>query len=506
MEKRIACPKWNRKQLGIAVAVGLLLVLGTVWILCPRHASMEGGVRCLYEGSASQIKRGMEQKGQFTAACGQIPVDVTFYKSSEGTARQLCQLLYEPLVSVSAGGEVAPVLAKKVAFAPDGKSAEVTLGKHCFSDGSTVTAQDVYDAYLLVAARDSANPLKKTIIAIEGGEAYLQGSAEGVVGIEILDEGKLRFTFCTPSLGNLEVLTLPVVKETETCEFPLGSGRYQMERFYGLQEALLTVNPYGEGHCGYQKIRFINGTRQAIEQGIADFSVDAMAVGNQEIYDLAQSAGGYDIYAYPTSERAYITFAPQSSLTVRQAVGAVFDGDDFWKNVDALQKTSHGNLPVSGFASTRYAGKAAFSEQMQKLQAEKLAKKLVEERGKATVTVALADTTVNRSYFGILAQQFANCGIELQADFNGAPESCDMALSFVDPRSPEEILRETLGTAEYEPWIAQQLYKDYQNIYEAIEKQAVNVVPVIPMGAGANQIAVLADCRDQALLQVLMES
>lgn len=506
MAKKIARLQWSRKQIGIAVAVGILLLLGAVWLLCPRHASVEGGVRCLYEGSASQIKRGTEHKGQFTVACGQIPVDVTFYKSSEKTARQLCQLLYEPLVSASAEGEVKPVLAKRVDFSSDGRSAEVTLGKHCFSDGSPVTAQDVYDAYLLAAARDTADSLRKKIAAIDGGEAYLQGTGEELTGIEILDEGKLRFTFCAPSLCNLEALTLPIVKETEMCEFPLGSGRYQMEHFSGLQEVLLTVNPYSKGQCSYQKIRFINGTRQAIEQGTADFSVDAMAVGNREIYDLAQAAGGYDIYAYPTEERAYITFAPQSSLTVRQAVCAAFDGDDFWENVDALQNTSHGNLPVSGFASPRYAGKAAFGEQMQKLQVEKLAKKLIEERGKATVTVALADTTVNRSYFGILAQQFTDCGIELQADFNGAPESCDMALSFADPRSPEEILRQTLGAAEYEAWIAQQLHKDYQDVYEALEKQAVNVVPILPIGAGANQIAVLADCRDQALLQVLMES
>ncbi len=505
MAKRIARPKRSQKWIGIAGAA-VVLLLGAVLLLRPRSADLvDGGVRLLYEGSVSQINKEAAQKGKFTVACGQLPVDVAFYKSSEQTARQLCRLLYEPLVSISAGGEVEPVLAKKVTFSADGLSAEVTLGKHRFSDGSSVTAQDVYNAYLLVAAKDSENPRKEAVAAIEGGEAYLKGVADDLAGIEILNEGKLRFTFCEPSLRNLETLTLPVVKETEECEFPLGSGSYRLKQFRGLQEAILAENPRGAGDFDYKEIHFINGTRQALEKGTTDCSVDAMTVGNREIYDLAQSAGGYDIYAYPTVERAYITFAPQSSLAVRQAVGAAFDGDDFWKNVNAIRATPDANLTVSGFASPRYAGKNAFAGQMEKLQAEKAVKELAEERGKATVTVAMTDTTVNRSYYGILAQQFADRGIELQVDFDGTPESCDMTLSFVDLRSPEEILRETIGSAEYDSWIAQQLHEDYRSVYSALEKQAVNTLPVIPMGAAAGKIAVLADCRDQALLEVLME-
>ncbi len=506
MGKRVARPKWSRKWIGIAAAA-VLLLLCAVFFLRPQHTDLrDGDVRLVHEGSASQIKKGAERKGQFVIASSQLPVDVKVYKSSERTARQICQLLYEPLLSVTDGGEVKPVLADRVTFSSDGRSAEVTLGKHRFSDGSSVTAQDVYSAYLLIAAKDSENQRKTAIASIEGAEAYIRGAEDGIAGIEILNEGKMRFTFSQPSVRNLEALTVPVVKETQECEFPLGSGSYQLESFQGLQEVTLGVNPHGAGNFDYKKIRFVNGTRQALEQGAAEFSIDAMVVGNQEIYELAKSTGGYDIYAYPSTERAYITFAPQSSLTVRQTVGAAFQGDDFWENVNAIRKTPDGNLPVSGFASPRYAGKDAMMGQLQKLHIDKLTKELAEERGKASVTLAIPDTTVNRSYYGILAQQFAEAGIELQADFNGSPESCDMALSFVDLRSPEEILRETIGSAEYDAWIAQQLHQDYRSVYSALEKQAVNTLPVIPMGAAANKIAILADCRDQALLELLLEA
>ncbi len=504
MAKKTACPKKYRKWIGIGAAAALVL-LGTVFLVqTQKTAPQEEGVRLLLTGKASKIRKSAEQKGQFTIACGQLPVDTTFYQGSDRTARQLSRLLYEPLLRVSAKGEVEPVLAKTIVFAEDGRSAEVTLGKHRFSDGSFVTAQDVYNAYVqAVKGADAECVWKDAVAAIEGGEAYLRKNADGVTGIEVLGEERLRFTFCRPSVQNLEAMTVPIVKESPESEFLLGSGSYQIERFRGLQEIVLTANPHGENPFGYRQIRFINGTRQALEQGSAQCTVDAMTVGNQDIYELVQSAGGYHVYAYPTTERAYINFAPNSTLTLRQAVGAAVDTDDFWKNVDALHQTPNGNLPVEGFAAPRYAGQDAVSEQLKKMSAKKLAEELAGERGKAAVTVAVEDTTMNRSYIGILTQQLAEQGMELQANYGASPESCDMTLSFADLRTPEDMLRQALGDADYESWIAQQLHRDCRNVYAAMEERALQTLPVLPMGAAAQQVAVLADCKERALMELL---
>lgn len=487
-----------QKWILVGAAALLMVVLLVVWL---RNDSSGDMNRYLwYKGQESQVDKDAQRKQEFVIGGSDIPADPRICQQNGLTARQISHLVYEPLVSVSGDKEVQPVLAKTVTFSEDGLTAEVTLENRTFSDGAPVTAEDVLESYRMLNEPVSQNPLKPVMTAIEGMDDFQSGATD-TFGVEVLAADKVRFRFHSVSVNNLEALSAPIVKKSDGELFALGSGGYQLEGMQGMEEVRLVKNPKGNSHLPYERIRFVNATRQRIEQSLEDCSIDAVQINANELAAQVQEAGCYDIYTLPTENRSYLCFAPEASLTVRQTVNAVFDSDSFCKEMDNIMGTDVAYVSGGGLVSPTYTGSTDFGNGKRTKQ---LAKALEKERGEAVLYVLLDGTTLSRSRFQILVEQFDESGIRLDAVYAeeaGAPY--DFAFSMAESRTPEQLIFDG-SSEEMQQTIANQLSRDYRKTYEVLEQQAGRVLPVVPVGAEAAHWAVLSDCRNADVIALLM--
>ena len=122
----------------------------------------------------------------------------------------ITRLLFDPLVEPSADGTPTPVLAEYTVSA-DQRTYTFTLQEDAlFSDGSSVTAQDVaftwrvlydpaYDGHLL-----SSRP------SLAGSAAYTRGEASSISGIQIIDEKTISATLDEPDASAIFTLASPL--------------------------------------------------------------------------------------------------------------------------------------------------------------------------------------------------------------------------------------------------------------------------------------------------------
>ncbi len=192
------------------------------------------------------------------------------YKAETQLNRKLSLLMYDPLVKVDASFQPQFVLAKSVEL--DGKDCVVTLKDALFTDGSTVTAEDVVFSY------------KK---AIECELTAYKQQLSNVKSCKSDENGNIRFTLykVDPYFANL--LDFPVIKkgsdtltnENKIALPPIGSGSY----VFDTENSRLTANPKCSlGVPNVKTVKLINAPDELVEK----YNLE---VGNVSIYytDLA---------------------------------------------------------------------------------------------------------------------------------------------------------------------------------------------------------------------------
>lgn len=488
---------------------GGLVVLAIVLVgvlFFTKNGSGSGRKYLWYQGQPSQVNKEADRKNEFVVGGNDIPADPRIFQQYGTTAQQISRLVYEPLVRVNAAKEVQPILAETVTFSEDGLTAEVTLKNRTFSDGSPVTAQDVVESYRLLNEPISQNPLKSVMTAIEGMEAFQYEETE-TFGVQAVEENKVQFRFTSASVDNLEALSAPIVKRTDGELFVQGTGGYQIESMQGMEEVRLIRNPEGRTDLPYERIRFINATRQRIEQSAEDCSIDAVQINAGALAELLKEAGCYDIYAYPAGARAYLSFSSDASPVVRHAVNAMFDSDAFWKEMEPILDSEGAYVADGGFVSSTYHGDTTFGPGG---NPKKLAKELEKERGEAVLNFLMDGSALSSSQFKILSEQFEPYGVRLEAVYAENVQegmTYDFSFSAADARAPEQQVRDGMSEEAVQAAAertAKQLNRDYRRVYEDLERQAGETMPVVPAGAQTVYWAVLADARKSEMLQILM--
>ncbi len=159
--------------------------------------------------------------------------------------RQLCQLIYEPLVKLD--NNFKPVMSIANDVKTEGKTCTVKINPYKFSDGSTVTADDVVYSYKLAKASPTSYAAK----------LYLVESASAV------DSQTISFKLAKADPYFINLLTFPILKSgsekiadsDSVLQPPIGCGRYKVntERT-GL---VINENFYGE-KSSIKEIRLIN--------------------------------------------------------------------------------------------------------------------------------------------------------------------------------------------------------------------------------------------------------
>ena len=108
--------------------------------------------------------------------------------------------------------EVVPNLAEDFEVNEDSTEFTFTLKEGVtFHDGSPLTANDVKYSVERVLNPDTASPVSWVFgdTTLEGAQAFIDGEAEAVSGVEVVDERTVRFTLDQPYALFLNHLAMP---------------------------------------------------------------------------------------------------------------------------------------------------------------------------------------------------------------------------------------------------------------------------------------------------------
>ena len=204
--------------------------------------------------------------------------------------------------------EVVPNLAENVEVNDDATVFTITLRDGVtFHDGSPLTAEDVKYSFERVLNPDTASPVSWVFedAGISGIEAFVNGEADGVSGIEVMDPQTVRITLEQPYAPFLFHLAMPaahIVSQAVTSALAEGSD--------------LSSNPVGTGPFTLaDRVRDSSLTLSAYE----DYFAGAPAVDEVEYRIITDplitwqefSAGNLDVAAVPDALFGDITTDPQ---------------------------------------------------------------------------------------------------------------------------------------------------------------------------------------------------
>ena len=244
------------------------------------------------------------------------------YTVSTDTNRQLCKLLYEPLVKLD--NEFQPVFSLAQSVEIDGKECVVTLKNARFSDGSYLTADDV--VY-------SCN------LALKSSTSYAAKLYE-VKKVVAADSKTVVFTLTKSDPYFVNLLDFPIIKSgsdevtdsDNVYQPPVGCGRFMVAG----DKVSLVINPYV--HSGEGSINSVKLINAPDGESIAHY----IEVGAADIYyndfsddDTVRMSG--DKYDINLNNLVYIGINSQNEalalVELRQALCSAIDRDSICQTV-----------------------------------------------------------------------------------------------------------------------------------------------------------------------------
>ncbi|HDR7645252.1 ABC transporter substrate-binding protein [Bacillus mycoides] len=253
----------------------------------------------------------------------------------------ITQAIFAPLVGLDKEGKTIPILAKKWDISED----QLTYTFHLkddlkFSDSSPLTADDV--AFTLTLLHDptysGATDISQT--AIKGGQAYKEGKATSIEGIQVIDPKTITITTEKVNAQTLSLIGGEVISKAyygkeykqgnleylkELYGKPMGAGAYKLDKYIPGQEVRFVANEnYFEGkpkieHFIY-KITKGDTKLQQFQAGEVDY--DGFTT-NAETIEQLKELGFANVNVYTGSSYGYIKMNYKKSYfkdkRVRQA-------------------------------------------------------------------------------------------------------------------------------------------------------------------------------------------
>ena len=145
--------------------------------------------------------------------------DITLnpYNCTDYTNRAIMSLLYQGLFAVDRDYNVVPILCKQYKISPDMRTYTFYVDAATFSDGVTVTADDVLAS--LEAARESV---------------YYSGRFLHITEIALSEDGGISILLDTPMEDLPILLDIPILKAGQIASnAPLGTGPYFLDKTSG---------------------------------------------------------------------------------------------------------------------------------------------------------------------------------------------------------------------------------------------------------------------------------
>jgi peptide/nickel transport system substrate-binding protein len=229
-------------------------------------------------------------------------------------------IVFEPLIMVNDKNELEPDLAESWEIADDSKSVIFHLQKGVkWHDGEDFDAEDVYFNWKFISDPGYTGPLYSNLKPIVGAEAYHNGEADEISGVEIIDPYTIKISFndvyasvlvmvgSKPKLipehiwKDIDPAKAPEM--TEMLRNPVGTGSFKMEEFAADQYVKLAAfEDYWKGRPYLDSI-IIKATNQDTAQAellsgqinymtVTDFNPDDMGLYEDEGIQVLTTAGG----------------------------------------------------------------------------------------------------------------------------------------------------------------------------------------------------------------------
>ncbi len=243
--------------------------------------------------------------------------------------------------------DVVPNLAENVEVNDDATVFTITLRDGVtFHDGTPLTAEDVKYSFERVVDPDTASPVSWVFedAGISGIEAFVNGEADGISGIEVLDPQTVRITLEQPYAPFLFHLAMPaahiVSKEVASAleagedlsSNPVGTGPFELAD--RVRDSSLTLEAYEDYFAGAPAIdgveyRIITDpliTWQEFLAGNLDVSgvpdaLFAEITNDPQYEDMLETLPELAVYYFALNQ----SFEPFQDLRVRQAVAMAID-------------------------------------------------------------------------------------------------------------------------------------------------------------------------------------
>ncbi|WP_426940435.1 ABC transporter substrate-binding protein [Bacillus mycoides] len=253
----------------------------------------------------------------------------------------ITQAIFAPLVGLDKEGKTIPILAKKWDISED----QLTYTFHLkddlkFSDSSPLTADDVVFTLTLLHDPTYSGATDISQTAIKGGQAYKEGKATSIEGIQVIDPKTITITTEKVNAQTLSLIGGEVISKAyygkeykqgnleylkELYGKPMGAGAYKLDKYIPGQEVRFVANEnYFEGkpkieHFIY-KITKGDTKLQQFQAGEVDY--DGFTT-NAETIEQLKELGFANVNVYTGSSYGYIKMNYKKSYfkdkRVRQA-------------------------------------------------------------------------------------------------------------------------------------------------------------------------------------------
>ncbi len=288
----------------------------------------------------------------------------------------LFRLVFEGLFELTPDFQAVPMLCDS--YTRDGNVWKFNLRSITFSDGTSLTAQDVVHSYRL--AQNTASAYASRFQNIESFRAT------GTTSLEIVTK--------SPNDDLPALLDIPIIKQDENATVAIGTGPFQI--IYEDSAPVLVKNHYyGEAALPYERIEIVSvGSEEQLAKELRAGKV-SMAAVDITATDAVSWGGDCDHVDYPTTTMLYLGFQTHSkalrSATVRRAIACALDresiaGKDFSGFADASAIPVH---PAAAQYSAQVADLLAYSPET--------ARDHLSAAGRESLTVSLLVNAENPS-------------------------------------------------------------------------------------------------------------
>jgi oligopeptide transport system substrate-binding protein len=260
-----------------------------------------------------------------------------------GSAAGYVGLLYSGLVRLSPELQVVPELAETWQISPDGTEYTFTLRPDLqFADGSPLTADDVRYSLERAADPETESTTARTYLGdILGFDAKLDGDADTIEGIEVVDDRTLIITLDGPKPYFLAKLTYPTsfVMDEESVKDagddwlfePNASGPYILKEYREEEALIFERNPLFHDQPEIANVVYLSNR---VGTGISLFEsgeIDIVYLDNTETAEVRRPSHAlHDQWVSGTSMcTSFVqmnnTLAPLDDVNVRQALALAVD-------------------------------------------------------------------------------------------------------------------------------------------------------------------------------------